>query len=130
VFALVGASKLSHYNPNYFERNKSCGMNLHRVGKNVSQIDAIACTGIQNGKSKYHFEATRQFARHTHAAAALNYECFMKVFNRTVETRVEKHTSKSKSRARKGLCALCTIVVQLFRRREIFCGNSDLTGVR
>jgi hypothetical protein len=123
VFALVGASKFSHYNPNYFERNISSEMNVHRVGKTFSQNDAIARTRIQNGKSKYHFEATRQFARHTRAATAANYECFMKVFNRTVENRVEKHPSKSKSLARKGLCALCTIVVQLFRRREIFAGT-------
>jgi hypothetical protein len=89
-------------------------MNVHQVGKTFSQIDSIAWMLIQNGKSKYHFEATRQFARHTRAATTANYECLMKVFNRTVENRVEKHTSKSQSLARKGLCALCTIVVQLF----------------
>jgi hypothetical protein len=49
-----------------------------------------------------------------------DYEFMMKVFNSPVENRVEKHQSKSKSVARKGLCALCTIIVQLFLRRENF----------
>jgi hypothetical protein len=69
-------------------------------------------------RKKNHFDSTRQFARHTPLAAGKNCEYLMKVFNRTVENRVEKQRSKSKSLARTRLCALCTIVVQFISEAQ------------
>jgi hypothetical protein len=75
-------------------------------GKNIPKG---ICRHMRGAKSK----RDGQFARHTRDMMNAHYEFSMKVFNSSVENRVEKRRRRNKLPARTRLFPLCTILVQL-----------------
>jgi len=71
----------------------------------------IKTFGISGEKRKY----TMQFPNQSESIDQIKCERCVKVFNSSVEKRVEKNALKMKSPMLRGACTDCTIVVQSFR---------------
>jgi hypothetical protein len=100
--------------------------NPRNAGKTFVRLHRIAGLRESNWKRRSHFDPTGQFARHTSVAATDHCEFSMKVFNSSVENRVEKHREQIRNARANGFFPLCTIFVQFARRLQKYSGRIAL----